>query len=80
MITVVIDRAVFGKETFEPVLAGPAVHLVTWQQGYRPGLLEESHVSGQCVIERVRNHAADRQSLKAAAVRMMRGSVGIWWG
>ena len=62
VITVIIDRAVFGKETFERVLAEPAVHLVTWEKGYRPGLWEESQVSGQCVIQRVRNHAADRQS------------------
>ncbi|MEI6180371.1 MAG: hypothetical protein WCP31_06435 [Chloroflexales bacterium] len=62
VITVIIDRAVFGKETFERVLTEPAVHLVTWEKGYRPGAWEESQVSGQCVIERVRNHAADRQS------------------
>ena len=62
VITVIIDRAVFGKETFERVLAEPAVHLVTWEKGYRPGLWEESQVSGQCVIQRVRNHAADRRS------------------
>jgi hypothetical protein len=62
VITVIIDRAVFGKETFERVLAEPAVHLVTWEKGYRPGLWEESPVSGQCVIERARNYAADRQS------------------
>jgi hypothetical protein len=62
VITVIIDRAVFGKETFERVLAEPAVHLVTWEKGYRPGLWAESQVSGQCVIQRVRNHAADRQS------------------
>lgn len=62
VITVIIDRAVFGKETFERVLAEPAVPLVTWEKGYRPGLWAESQVSGQCVIQRVRNHAADRQS------------------
>jgi hypothetical protein len=62
VITVAIDRAVFGKETFTRVLAEPALHLVTWEKGYRPGGWEESKVSGQCVIERVRNRAADRQS------------------
>ena len=62
VITVIIDRAVFGKETFERVLAEPAMQLVTWEKGYRPGLWEESQVSGQCVIQRGRNHAADRQS------------------
>ena len=62
VITIIVDRAVFGKATFDRVLAEPAIHLVTWEKGYRPGQWEESQVSGQCVIARVRNHAADRQS------------------
>jgi hypothetical protein len=61
-LTLVIDRAVFGQETFEKVLAEPALHLVTWQKGYPPGGWDETKVSGQCVIERPRNRAADVQS------------------
>ncbi|MEI8256858.1 MAG: hypothetical protein WCJ30_14390 [Deltaproteobacteria bacterium] len=61
-LTVVIDRAVFGQETFEKILAEPALHLITWQKGYRPGDWDETQVSGQCVLERTRNHAADRQT------------------
>lgn len=63
-LTLVIDRAVFGQETFEKVLAEPALHLVTWQKGYQPGGWEEAKVSGQCVIERSRNRAADVQSFQ----------------
>ena len=37
-ITVIIDRAVFGKETFERVLAEPAVHLVTGKRVIDRGL------------------------------------------
>ena len=62
VITIIIDRAVFGKETFDRVLAEPAMHLVTWEKGYQPGNWKESQVSGQCVIQRVRNHSADRES------------------
>jgi len=61
-ITLVIDRAVFAQETFEKVLATPALHLVTWQKGYPSGGWDEAKVSGQCVIERPRNRAADLQS------------------
>jgi hypothetical protein len=61
-LTVVIDRAVFGQETFEKILAEPALHLITWQKGYRPGDWDETQVSGQCVLERTRNRAADRQT------------------
>lgn len=61
-MTLIIDRAVFGQETFEKVLATPTLHLVTWQKGYQPGGWDEAKVSGQCVMERPRNHAADLQS------------------
>ena len=61
-LTLVIDRAVFGHETFERLLAEPALHLITWQKGYRPGGWDETQVSGQCVLERTRNRAADRQT------------------
>ena len=61
-LTLVIDRAVFGQETFEKVLAEPALHLVTWQKAYQAGGWDETKVSGQCVIERPRNRAADVQS------------------
>ena len=37
VLTLVIDRAVFGQETFEKVLAEPALHLITWQKGYAGG-------------------------------------------
>lgn len=61
-LTLIIDRAVFGQETFEQVLAEPALHLITWQKGYRPGGWDDTKVSGQCVIERPRNRAADLQT------------------
>lgn len=58
-----VDRAIFGKEVFEKVLADPALHLVTWEKGYQaqswppPGGL-----SGSMVIERARNRAEDVRS------------------
>ena len=61
-LSVVIDRAVFGQETFARILAEPALHLITLQKGYRPGDWDETQVSGQCVLERTRNRAADRQT------------------
>jgi hypothetical protein len=64
VLTMVIDRAVFGQETFEKVLAEPALHLITWQKGYAGGGWDEGKVSGQCVIERPRNRAADVQTYR----------------
>jgi hypothetical protein len=64
VLTLVIDRAVFGQETFEKVLAEPALHLITWQKGYGGGGWDEGKVGGQCVIERPRNRAADLQTYR----------------
>lgn len=58
VLTWVVDRAIFGKEVFEKVLADPALPLITWEKGYAaqnwppPG-----GVSGSMVIERARNRA-----------------------
>ena len=62
VLSLVIDRAVFGQPAFERVLAEPALHLITWQKGYERGGWDEAKVSGQCVLQRARNHAADLQS------------------
>jgi hypothetical protein len=61
-LTLVIDRAVFGQETFAQVLAEPALHLITWQKGYGPGGWDDAKVSGAGVLERPRNRAADLRS------------------
>ena len=61
-LTLVIDRAVFGQETFAQVLAEPALHLITWQKGYQPGGWDDARVSGAGVLQRPRNRAADLRS------------------
>ena len=35
VLSFVVDRAIFGKEVFEKVLADPALHLITWEKGYQ---------------------------------------------
>jgi hypothetical protein len=60
VLTWVVDRAIFGQEVFEKVLADPTLHLITWEKGYEaqawppPG-----GISGSLVIERARNRAED---------------------
>jgi hypothetical protein len=58
-LTLVIDRAVFGKETFERIFQEPALRLITWEKGYRAGGWEEGKVRGQFILQRPRNRAAD---------------------
>lgn len=61
-ITLVLDRAVFGQESFERIFQEPKLRLITWQKGYRAGAWAEDKVRGQCVLERARNHGADVRS------------------
>jgi hypothetical protein len=59
----VVDRAIFGKEVFEKVLANPALHLITWEKGYEAQSWPPAGgLSGSMVIERARNRAEDIRS------------------
>jgi len=63
VLSFVVDRAIFGQEVFEQVLADPTLHLITWEKGYEaqawppPG-----GITGSMVIERARNRAEDIRS------------------
>ncbi len=59
VITLVVDRGVFGLEVFGKVLADPGLHLITWEKGYQPGQWQEQQKQGEFVIERARNRAQD---------------------
>jgi hypothetical protein len=59
-LTFVVDRAIFGKEVFEKVLADSALHLITWEKGYVwQDWPPAGGISGSMVIERARNRAED---------------------
>jgi hypothetical protein len=63
VLSFVVDRAIFGKEVFEKVLADPALHLITWEKGYqRQAWPPPGGISGSMVIERARNRAEDIRS------------------
>lgn len=63
VLSFVVDRAIFGKEVFEKVLADPALHLITWEKGYsRQPWPPPGGINGSMVIERARNRADDIRS------------------
>lgn len=62
VLSMVVDRGIFGHEVFEKVLADPFLHLITWQKGYVAGAWAAEKVGGRLVIERTRNHAGDVRS------------------
>jgi hypothetical protein len=62
VLTLIVDRAVFGLETFAKIRADPALHLITWEKGYQAdGSWPTEKVSGKMVIERSRNRANDKR-------------------
>lgn len=63
VLTFVVDRAIFGQDVFETVLADPALHLITWEKGYqKQSWPPVGGLSGTMVIERARNRAQDIRS------------------
>jgi hypothetical protein len=59
VLTLILDRGVFGQDVFEKVLADPYVHLITWEKGYVAGQWQESGKSGEFLMERARNCSQD---------------------
>ena len=65
VLSFVVDRAIFGQEVFEQVLADAALHLITWEKGYRAQAWPPSGgITGTMVIERARNRAEDIRSYR----------------
>jgi len=59
VITLVVDRGIFGMEVFEKILADPYLHLITWEKGYVGGQWCPKDQSGEFTLERKRNRADD---------------------
>lgn len=64
VLTLVIDRGVFGQEVFEKVLDDPYIHLITWEKGSIAGPWQADQKRGEFVLERARNHAQDLQTYR----------------
>ncbi|MCI0353480.1 MAG: hypothetical protein L0099_00355, partial [Acidobacteria bacterium] len=63
VLSFVVDRAIFGQEVFEQVLADPALHLITWEKGYEAQAWPPpAGITGAMVLERARNRAEDIRS------------------
>ena len=63
VVSFVVDRAIFGQEVFDQVLADPTLHLITWEKGYQAGAWPPPEgSSGSLVIQRARNRAEDLRS------------------
>lgn len=59
VLTFVLDRAIFGEEVFERIIADPTLHLITWQKGFVAEAWDPQKVTGKTTITRVRNSSTD---------------------
>jgi hypothetical protein len=59
VMTIVVDRGIFGLEVFKGILEKPYLHLITWEKGYQRNLWNNEKVSGSFTMTRPRNDATD---------------------
>ena len=59
ILTVVMDRGIYGKEVFERVKNDTRLELVTWEKGYKQGQFDRRKSSGSFILHRTRNHCRD---------------------
>ena len=68
VLTMVVDRGIYGAECFEKVIADPHLHLITWQKGFVAQAWEAGKVMGTTTITRFRNSSTDLRSYQFAYV------------
>ncbi|MFW6152703.1 MAG: hypothetical protein ACOC6C_06975, partial [Verrucomicrobiota bacterium] len=59
VLTVVLDRGIFGREVFQGIIDNEHLHVVTWEKDYKRGAWDEKEVKAAFVMERCRNRAQD---------------------
>ena len=72
VLTIVVDRGIYGNDVFNQVLADPFIHLITWEKGYQAHkdgaweTLAAQHraagTHGTHTFTRQRNNARDHRS------------------
>ena len=61
VVTFIDDRGIFSQEVFAQAIEAPDYHLITWEKNFQPGQWDPQKCSGQCWLERTRNHAQDKR-------------------
>jgi len=59
VLSVVVDRGIFGKDTFRRIIADTRLQVITWEKNYKRGQWNQEEVQGSFVMERCRNRAKD---------------------
>lgn len=64
VLTITVDRGIYGMEVFKEVLAQKNLHLITWEKDYRPGAWPVELPTKTFVLQRSRNRALDLRSYR----------------
>jgi hypothetical protein len=64
VITVTVDRGIFGAGIFEKVIADPYLYIITWEKGYVPAPWPADLAVETFTLERSRNRALDIRSYR----------------
>ncbi|MEX2381238.1 MAG: putative transposase, partial [Opitutales bacterium] len=64
VLTITVDRGIYGMEVFEGVLAEKNLHIITWEKGYRAGAWPVGAPTETFVLQRPRNRASDLRSYR----------------
>jgi len=59
ILSVVVDRGIFGKDTFRRIIADTRLQVITWEKNYKAGRWSQKEVQGSFVMEKCRNRAQD---------------------
>lgn len=58
-LTFIIDRGIYGLETFKDIIKTGNTHIITWEKGYKGGTWKNTDINGSFVITRERNNSVD---------------------
>ena len=59
VLTMIVDRGIYGDEVFERVLADPYLQVITGEKGFVAEPWDPARVSGERVMTRCRNSSTD---------------------
>ena len=59
ILSVVVDRGIFGLNTFRKIISTSCLNVITWEKNYKRGKWNQKEVQGAFVMTRCRNRAED---------------------
>lgn len=64
VLTITVDRGIYGMAVFEGLIARQNLHIITWEKDYRPGAWPVDAPTETFVLQRPRNRASDLRTYR----------------